>query len=132
VLNPAGRYVLPLPANVTTALQQAVVNDDHASPEFGEEDLDGVYTDKNPDSYPVSYYSYLIAPRSGTSVASDFTAAKGYTLSAFVYYAICDAQSGLAPIGYAPLTRALIRDGLKQIRRIPGHFPTPPLADCRS
>ncbi len=128
--NRAGRYVLPLAANVTTALEKAVVNSDHASPEFGEEDLDGVYTDKNPLSYPLSYYSYLIAPRSGTPTAAGFTLAKGLTLSAFAYYALCQGQTQLAPLGYAPLTRNLIRYGLKQIRRIPGHLATPSLSDC--
>jgi ABC-type phosphate transport system substrate-binding protein len=128
--NPAGRYVLPLAANVTTALSRAVVNGDHSSPDFLQEDLDGVYTDKNPASYPVSYYGYLIVPRSGTTLPRGFTTAEGLALSEFVYYALCSGQQHVAPIGYAPLPGKLIRNGLKQVRRIPGHFAMPALSEC--
>jgi ABC-type phosphate transport system substrate-binding protein len=128
--NPAGRYVLPVAANVTTALTKAVVNDEHGSPDFLEENLDNVYRFKNGHSYPLSYYGYLIVPRSGTTVPSGFTSADGQTLSSFADYLLCDGQQNVASFGYAPLPRDLVRNGFKQVRRIPGHVPTPPLSSC--
>ena len=82
--NPAGRYVLPTAANITTALTKAVINLEAHSVDFLQQNLDKVYTYTNPASYPLASYSYLIVPRKGTHLPTDFTAAKGHTLRAFV------------------------------------------------
>ena len=128
--NPAGNYVLPTAASVTTALTQAVINEDAHSRNFLQQNLDKVYTGTNPASYPLASYSYLIVPREGTTLPTNFTRAKGRTLSATVVYALCGGQRSLSQIGYAPLSPALVRGGLIQAGHIPGHGPIPSPSHC--
>jgi ABC-type phosphate transport system substrate-binding protein len=128
--NPAGKYVLPTAANVTTALTQAVINTDPRSRNFLQQDLTRVYTYTNPRSYPLASYSYLIVPRKGTTLPTNFTKAEGHTLRAFVSYALCQGQRHLAALGYAPLPAALVRGGLQQAARIPGPGSIPSPAHC--
>jgi ABC-type phosphate transport system substrate-binding protein len=130
VRNPAGRYVLPTAANITTALTQAIINTDPHSRNFLQQDLTRLYTYTNPHSYPLASYSYLIVPRAGTTLPTHFTKAKGHTLRAFVSYALCQGQRHLAPLGYAPLPPALVRGGLRQAAHIPGRGPIPTPAQC--
>jgi ABC-type phosphate transport system substrate-binding protein len=129
--NPAGRYVLPTARNVSTALTQAIINTNPSSPNFLQQELNRVYTYTNPLSYPLASYSYLIVPREGTRLPTNFTKAKGRTLSAFLAYGLCQGQRQLAALGYAPLPPALIRGGLKQVGRIPGHGHIPSWSQCR-
>jgi len=128
--NPAGKYVLPTAASVTTALTQAVINEQASSRNFLQQNLDKVYTDTNPASYPLASYSYLIVPRQGTTLPAGFTKAKGRTLSAFVTFALCRGQHRLTNLGYAPLPPALVSGGLQQAAHIPGHGPIPSPAQC--
>ena len=129
--NPAGKFVLPTAANVTTALTQAVINFQAHSRNFLQQNLNKVYTYTNPRSYPLASYSYLIVPREGTRLPTNFTKAKGRTLSAFAAFALCAGQRDLSQLGYAPLPRALVRGGLLQTAHIPGHGPIPTPAHCR-
>ena len=120
--NPAGRYVGPTATNVNTALTQAVVDTNSHSPDYLQVNLNKVYTDKNPASYPLSYTGYLIVPRSGPKpVPPNFTNAKGLTLGAFTVFALCGGQAHIAALGYAPLPPNLVKDGLQQTGQIPGH-----------
>jgi ABC-type phosphate transport system substrate-binding protein len=128
--NPAGRYVLPAPSNVTRALTRALVDENPRSPSFLQENLANVYTYKNPASYPLSYYGYLIVPRSGTRIPPIFNSAAGRSLSTFVLFALCAGQSRLAAFGVAPLPRNLVAVGLKEVAKIPGHVAIPTLARC--
>lgn len=128
--NPAGKYVLPTAASVTTALTRAVINEDARSVNFLQQNLTKVYTGTNPASYPLASYSYLIVPRRGTTLPTNFTKAKGRTLSAFVTFALCQGQRQLNQLGYAPLPPALVRGGLLQAAHIPGHGPIPSPAHC--
>ena len=129
--NPAGDYVLPTAANVTTALTQAVIDSDPHSPTYLQVNLDKVYTYNNPASYPLSYTGYLIVPRTSPKPPPpNFTNAKGRTLSAFTVFALCRGQSQLASFGYAPLPPNLVKDGLQQAAHIPGHGPIPTPANC--
>ena len=128
--NPAGKYVLPTAANITTALTQAVINLDAHSVNFLQQNLDKVYTYTNPASYPLASYSYLIVPRKGTHLPTNFTAAKGHTLRAFVAYALCQGQRQLSQLGYAPLPPALVAGGLIQASHIPGRGAIPTPAHC--
>jgi len=128
--NPAGKYVLPTAANVTTALSRAVINEDPHSRNFLQQDLTRVYTDTNPASYPLASYSYLIVPREGTRLPTNFTKAKGRSLSAFVSLALCQGQRQLSQLGYAPLPAALVTGGLLQAAHIPAHGPIPSPAHC--
>jgi phosphate ABC transporter phosphate-binding protein len=128
--NPAGRYVLPAPVNVTAALADAAVNENPRSPSYLQENLTAVYADKNPASYPLSYYGYLIVPRSGTKVPPIFGTAAGRSLSTFVIFGLCAGQRQAAALGDAPLPRNLVAAGLKQVIQIPGHVAVPTLAAC--
>jgi len=128
VLNPAGYYVLPTASNVAVALTQAQINEDPSSPDFLQQDLDNVYTFKDPRSYPLSSYSYLIVPRASTTVPSNFSPGDGRTLSTYIDYFLCAGQQYSAELGYSPLPLNLVVGGLLQSSKIPGAIPTPSLA----
>jgi len=132
IANPAGKYVLPTAGNVTAALTAAAVNENPHSPYYLEENLARVFTDKNPASYPLSYYGYLIVPRSGGRVPPIFTAAAGSSLSTFAIFAICSkGQAQQLAIGDATLPANLVAAGLAMVARIPGHVTVPSLKTCR-
>ena len=128
VLNPAGYYVLPTASNVAVALTQAQINEDPSSRDFLQQDLDNVYTFKDPRSYPLSSYSYLIVPRASTTVPSNFSPGDGRTLSTYIDYFLCAGQQYSAELGYSPLPLNLVVGGLLQSSKIPGAIPTPSLA----
>jgi ABC-type phosphate transport system substrate-binding protein len=128
VLNPAGYYVLPTASNVAVALTQAVINEDQSSPDFLQQDLDNVYTFKDPRSYPLSSYSYLIVPRAGTKIPTNFGPGDGKTLSSYIDYFLCAGQQYAAELGYSPLPLNLVVGGLLQSSKIPGAIAPPSLA----
>ena len=135
VLNSAGYYVLPTASNVAVALTKAVINEDSHSPDFLQQNLDSVYTFTDPRSYPLSSYSYLIVPRAGTNQPTNFSNAKGKTLSTFVDYFLCGGQREVAALGYSPLPLNLVQGGLLQSTKIPGAIPGPnltTLAGCNN
>jgi phosphate ABC transporter phosphate-binding protein len=118
VLNAAGYYTEPTPQNVAVSLLQAQINTDATDPKvYLTQQLDGVYKDTDPRNYQLSSYSYLILP---TTVAGQFNEAKGKTLGAFSYYAMCEAQQSSASLGYSPMPINLVQAGFDQIRKIPG------------
>ena len=118
VLNAAGFYTEPTPENVAVSLLKARINTDASKPEtYLTQNLDGVYTDKDPRSYQLSSYSYLILP---TVVAGQFNLAKGRTLGAFAYYAMCQAQQQSASLGYSPMPINLVEASFEQIAKVPG------------
>jgi hypothetical protein len=123
--NPAGDYVLPTAVDVTTALTRALIDENPHSPHFLQEDLDPVYAFKNPKSYPLSNYSYYIVPRTDTVLPTNFTKAKGKTLSIFTEFTLCAGQLMASHLGYAPLPPNLVAGGLLEVRRIPGHVAVP-------
>jgi phosphate transport system substrate-binding protein len=116
VLNRAGYYTEPTPENVAVSLLQARINTTQG-PNYLTQNLDGVYADRDPRNYPLSSYSYFILP---TRVQGQFNEAKGRTLGAFTYYAMCQAQQQSASLGYSPLPVNLVQASFTQIRRIPG------------
>jgi len=128
--NPAGRFVAPTPVAVTTALTRAVIDENRHSPTVGQENLDAVYTDHNPNSYPLAYYGYWIVPRSGTKLPPQFTRAKGRSLSTLLDFALCAGQRQVAALGYGRLPRNLVAGGLREVGHIPGHVRVPTLARC--
>ena len=128
MLNPAGYYVLPTASNVAVALTQAQIDEDPSSVNYLQQNLDNVYTFKDPRSYPLSSYSYLIVPRTGTKIPADFTPAAGKTLSTYIDYFLCAGQQYSAELGYSPLPLNLVEGGLSQSSKIPGHEPTPSLS----
>ena len=133
LLNPAGYYVLPTASNVAVALTKAIIDENASSPEFLQQNLDSVYTFTDPRSYPLSSYSYLIVPRAGTHQPTNFSPAKGKTLSTFVDYFLCAGQKEVAALGYSPLPLNLVQGGLLQNSKIPGAVAGPnptTLAGC--
>jgi phosphate transport system substrate-binding protein len=124
MLNSAGYYTEPTPQNVAVSLLSAQVDtsDPNDPATYLTENLSGVYTDPDPRTYPLSSYSYLILPIKITPTSS-FSAAKGATLAAFSYYAMCQGQSQSAQLGYSPMPINLVEDSFTQIDKIPGAVP---------
>ncbi|MEO7570840.1 MAG: phosphate ABC transporter substrate-binding protein PstS, partial [Acidimicrobiales bacterium] len=117
VLNAAGFYTEPTPDNVAVSLLKAGINTDASSQDYLTQQLDGVYTDPDPRNYQLSSYSYIILP---TTIRGQFNEAKGKTLGAFSYYAMCQAQEQSASLGYSPMPINLVQASFEQIRKIPG------------
>jgi len=126
--NPAGDFVRPTAGNVTASLSLADINANPRSPHFMQVDLAHLYTSTAPADYPLSFTSYLIVPRMGTRLPTNFTKAKGRTLSTFLIFALCPGQQQISGLGYAPLPKNLVKGGLLQIANIPGHVRVP--AQC--
>jgi hypothetical protein len=106
-------------------LSRANINENPHSPQFMQVDLARVYTSKDPADYPLSFVSYLIAPRLGTRLPAGFTKAKGRTLSTFLIFALCTGQQHMPQLGYARLPGNLVTGGLLQVANIPGHVGVP-------
>jgi len=117
ILNQAGYYTEPTANNVAVALTRAQINEDSSSPQYLTQILKGVYEYKDPRTYPLSSYSYMIVP---TAPESNFNEQKGKTLGAFAYYFLCQGQQHVDDLGYSPLPINLVKAGLEQIRRVPG------------
>jgi phosphate ABC transporter phosphate-binding protein len=117
VLNAAGYYTEPTPENVAVSLLKAEINRDENSELYLTQELDTVYRDTDPRNYPLSSYSYFILP---TKIRANFNEAKGRTLGAFAYYAMCQAQQQSASLGYSPMPINLVQASFEQIRKIPG------------
>jgi ABC-type phosphate transport system substrate-binding protein len=131
VANAAGYYQQPTASNVAVSLNSAVINEDPTSVDFLMQNLQPVYTDKDPRTYPLSSYSYLIVPRTSRTIGSTtyyplpFSDAKGVTLSKYVGYILCQAQQSAADLGYSPLPKPMVVGGFTQYNYIPGHLPPP-------
>ena len=123
--NPAGYYVLPTASNVAVALTQAQINQDKNSPDFLQQDLDSVYSYKDPRSYPLSSYSYLIVPRDDSKVPSIFNDAAGRSLSTYIDFYLCQGQQQAAALGYSPLPINLVTGAFLQVNKIPGTVGAP-------
>jgi ABC-type phosphate transport system substrate-binding protein len=135
VLNPAGYYVQPTAGNVAVALTKAQIVEQPNLPDFLQQNLDDVYTFKDPRSYPLSSYSYLIVPRvtPGKPYPYAWHTGDGLSLSTFIDYFLCAGQADAANLGYSPLPLGLVKGGLLQVTHIPGAGSTPnptTLAGC--
>ena len=119
MLNAAGYYTEPTPDNVAVSLLQAQVDttDVNDPSKYLTQQLGNVYTDTDPRAYALSSYSYLIIP---TTVKGQFTANKGKTLAAYLYYAMCQGQQESAGLGYSPMPYNLVQDSFTQVTKIPG------------
>lgn len=117
VKNAAGFYTLPTEHAVAVALTQARINQDQGSPNYLSQDLSAVYGYKDPRSYPMSAYSYMIVPTQATNALNP---AQGATLGFFANYALCEGQRPMGQLGYSPLPMNLVLAGMEQIRKIPG------------
>lgn len=117
VLNDAGYYVEPTPQNVAVGLLGARINSDAGSSQYLTSILTGVYANKDPRSYQLSSYSYMVLP---TTAEGTFNTQKGRTLGDFAYYFLCEGQQQAPALGYSPLPINLVQGGLSQVRKIPG------------
>ena len=115
VENKGGYFTLPTQYNVAVALTKAQINYDKSSPNYLLQKLDGVYTDSDPRTYPLSSYSYMIIPTAADD--SKMTTAKRQTEADFLYYSICQGQKEMGPIGYSPLPINLVQAGFQQIAK---------------
>jgi ABC-type phosphate transport system substrate-binding protein len=120
LLNPDNYFVGPTASNVAVSLTKAVINEQKNSPDFLQQNLDKLYTFKDPRDYPLSSYSYLIVPRSGSKEPQNFNNQKGFTLSKWINFVLCAGQAHLDQLGYSPLPSNLVSGGLIQNGKIPG------------
>jgi ABC-type phosphate transport system substrate-binding protein len=130
--NAAGYYVQPTGSNVAIALLKAQIDEDQNDVTFLMQNLDNVYTDPDPRTYPLSAYSYLIVPRDKRVTGSttyhplaDATTAKGASLSTYVNYILCGAQQQAVSLGYSPLPGPMVTGGFLQDSQIPGAVASP-------
>jgi ABC-type phosphate transport system substrate-binding protein len=133
VLNNAGYYTLPTASNDAIALQAAVIDENPNSLTFLMQNLDHVYTNRDPRTYPLSSYSYLIVPRTSRNDGQGHTVGppgrfnndKGATLSTWLNYMLCGAQQKAGSLGYSPLPKNLVVGGFRQEGYLPGHVTVP-------
>lgn len=118
MLNKAGYYTLPTQYNVAVSLEAAQINMDKSSPNYLLQNLDHVYTDSDPRTYPLSSYVYEIEPTGTSSQDSKITTAKRQTIADFTYYSICQGQKEIGPIGYSPLPVNLVEAGFGQLNKL--------------
>ncbi|MDQ2790433.1 MAG: phosphate ABC transporter substrate-binding protein PstS [Actinomycetota bacterium] len=111
VLNSANYYVEPTAPSVAVALLNAKLHPDLT------QDLSQVYVNQDPRTYPLSSYSYMILPKDTTS---NFSTAKGKTLSEFAYYFLCEGQQQADSLGYSPMPINLVQQAVDQVNQIPG------------
>jgi phosphate transport system substrate-binding protein len=116
LLNSAGYFTLPTQYNVAVALTKAVINNNPNDPNYLTQNLDNVYTNSDPRTYPLSSYVYAIIPTASDD--SRMTTAKRQTLADFLYYSICQGQQEIGPIGYSSLPINLVEAGFTQIGKL--------------
>ncbi|WP_433215002.1 phosphate ABC transporter substrate-binding protein PstS [Dactylosporangium sp. CS-047395] len=118
VLNPAGYYTEPTAGHVAVSLLAAKINNDkNDKAKYLTQDLRDVYTNRDPRTYVLSSYSYMIMP---TKVEYGFTTGKGKTLGDFGVYLLCEGQSAVDALGYSPLPINLVQAGFGQLALVPG------------
>jgi len=115
--NASGNYVLPTSGNVTAALTKAVINPDRT------QNLSGVYTNPDPNTYPNSSYSYMI-------VRTDSPPPKSQTTGRFIVYSVCDGQAKAEPLGYSPMPANLRQFAFDAMATMPGAPAPPSMDDC--
>lgn len=109
IRNISGRWILPEARNVAVALKRATRNAD------GTQNLADVFTSPETEAYPISSYNYAIVPTD----ASVLSSGEANTLSRFLLWAITQGQATMAKIGYSPLPRPLVQQGLDVIDSLP-------------
>ena len=141
LLNVSGATVQPTSLNVATALEAALLHADLT------QDLSKVYVNALANAYPLSAYSYLVAPCSpglaagqqsqcagGPGSTSPFPSGKGQALGQFAAFLACAGQEKMATLGYSPLPPILVQADFNAIGRLNGgQWPPPPTpANCKN
>src|SRR5258708_35636872 len=114
-------------SNQAVALTKAVIDQASHDPNLLPQNLDSVYSFTDARSSPLSSYSYLIVPRAGTHQPTNFSNAKGKSLSTFVDFFLCAGQREVSALGYSPLPLNLAKGGLLQSSTLPGAISGPNL-----
>jgi phosphate transport system substrate-binding protein len=129
---PSGRERFGQRRELRVRLAAATLNPDLT------QNLAAVYTDPQPNAYPLSTYSYLVTPCApalatlegtscdGPGTTSPFPAAKGQELGQFVAFLACAGQERVFELGYSPLPVTLVQDDFDAIGRMNGAVQTPP------
>jgi phosphate transport system substrate-binding protein len=122
VSNAAGIWQLPYAKNISAALERATLRPDLT------QELSGVYSNPNPDTYPISAYSYLVtqcAPTGERPTCKAPYADAGVTdaLAKWMRMIACDGQKEMANIGYSPLPPNLSQEMANSIGRMTGQPP---------
>lgn len=136
VVNAAGNAVQPSSYNVAVALTGAILYQDLT------QNLAGVYTNTNPDAYPLSAYSYFIAQCVPSQAAAQNFAcdssgnitmgtAQGAELAQFITFVACLGQKTMATLGYSPIPANLVEDDFQAAGRLPGGT-TPPAPNAQN
>ena len=129
--NASGAFVQPTSVNVSVALEAALLHADLT------QDLSKVYVNPLPQSYPLSAYSYIVAPCSPSLAAaqhsvcaanpagvpgsnptgptSPFAPQKGQALGQFASFLACAGQSKMAQLGYSPLPPVLVQEDFNAV-----------------
>src|SRR5262249_51762134 len=115
--NASGNYVLPTSQNVTAALTLATLNPDRT------QNLGGVYTNPDPNTYPNSSYTYRI-------VRTDSPPPKSQATGRFIVYFVCDGQAKAEPLGYSPMPPNLRQAAFDGMAQMPGAPAPPSMEDC--
>jgi phosphate ABC transporter phosphate-binding protein len=113
VENASGHYVIPTELDDAVALEGARLLPDL------EQKLDGVYTNRLPDTYPISAYSYLVTQEATESPQ------KGAVLGQFIQFIACQGQQAAGQLGYSPLPPNLVQDDFDAVDRINGAAKAP-------
>jgi phosphate transport system substrate-binding protein len=137
VVNQAGYAVQPASYNVAVALTGAILYQDLT------QNLAGVYTNPNPQAYPISAYSYFVAQCVPAQAAQQnfscdssgnvtTAAAQGAELAAFITFVACLGQVNMAKLGYSPIPPNLVVDDFQAAGRLMGGTSPPPptAANC--
>jgi phosphate transport system substrate-binding protein len=125
LVNQAGYAVQPTSFNVATALTSAILYSDLT------QNLGNVYTNPNPDAYPISAYSYFVAQCVPSQAAAQnflcdsqgnvtMGTAQGAELAQFITFVACAGQVKMATLGYSPLPPNLVEDDFQAAGRLPG------------
>ncbi|WP_025157763.1 substrate-binding domain-containing protein [Leifsonia aquatica] len=117
VKNAAGFYTVPDQYAVAVALHVAKINTDKGDPNYLSQDLSDVYQYGDPRTYPLSMYTYQVAP---SVTHGGFDTQKGATLGYFDQYSLCEGQRKMGNLGYSPLPMNLVLAALDQVKQIPG------------
>jgi len=131
LVNAAGLAVQPTSYNVAVALTGAILYADLT------QNLGGVYTNPNANTYPISAYSYFVAQcvpaqASAQNFSCDSSgnvtmgASQGAELAQFIEYVACLGQSKMAALGYSPLPPNLVEEDFQAAGRLPGGTTPPP------
>jgi phosphate transport system substrate-binding protein len=122
VQNASGNWVLPYAQNISAALEGAQLRPDLS------QELSGVYANTNPDTYPISAYSYIVTQCE--RVADRPTCAGSYsndgiseTFTRWLRYIACEGQVNMARIGYSPLPPNLSQEIANSVARLRGTSP---------